>query len=294
MFDDFYFVVENPYLLKRKGKNVSIDPGKICVLQSILKTYNNKNKCFSNHFPEIFGKVKKLMMDSGGYNILKMYPDYPFSVREYHEQLEFIKPDYGVCMDYNTAALMDIIGDKYKDRLPYMKKTIDQFLLQFDMDRSYELVIPIQGNTIDEKLEFVDMLGERIDLEKVEYWGVGGGGITGMDNSSQNYFIEIRRSLCIYLNKKFNHPKIHIFGGNITFLKDVIRKNFIFTSVDTWSWGIPMKKGRTFDENLESILIRKSGLTMTEAKQRCMLKYLQEVNKIKKLLAYESNINKLI
>jgi hypothetical protein len=100
--------------------------------------------------------------------------------------------------------------------------------------------------------------------------------------------------MCNYLNKRFNHPKIHIFGGNITFLKGILKNNFDFTSIDTWSWGIPMKKGRTFGDNLEPIWIRNSGLTMTQAKQRCMLKYISEIKKIKILLQENNDIFELI
>ncbi len=294
MFEDFYFVVENSFLFTRRTGNIWVDYTKLCVLQSVLKSYDNKNRCFVNTFPDVFRNVKKLMIDSGGYNILKNYPDYPFTVSEYNDCLNFINPDSGVCLDYNTASLIEKIGDRYEDRLPYMRKTIDNYIEQFDMDRNYELIIPIQGNSVDEKLLFVDMLGENFDLKQVEYWGIGGGGITNMDGDMYDFFIEIRRQVCNYLNRRFNNPKIHIFGGNLTFMKSLLKYGFEFTSVDTWSWGIPMKKGRTFDDNLDSIWIRESGLTMTEAKQRCILKYIDEIGKIMEILESNRKVMSLV
>ncbi|KKM91610.1 hypothetical protein LCGC14_1226820 [marine sediment metagenome] len=294
MFDKFYFVVENSFLLTRKSEKVEIDYENVYVLQSVLRTYDNKNKCFSDKFSDIFRRVKGLMIDSGGYNILQQYPDYPFSVREYNRHLNFINPDYAVCMDYNTFGLMGKIGTEYEDRLPYMKRTISNFITQFDMERNFELIIPIQGNTYEEKLGFVDMLEENIDLNKIEYWGIGGGGAGGQEAYDENYFIEDRQHVCNFLNRKFKGAKIHLFGCNLTFLRSLLKYNFVFTSTDTWSWGIPMKKGRTFDKNFESIWIRNSGLTMTEAKQRCLLKYVYEVNKIRNILVESNNIEPLI
>jgi len=294
MFKEFYFVVENPFLLTRKSEKVKIDYKNINILQSVLRTYDNKNKCFAQNFSNVFRQAKKLMIDSGGFNILKQYADYPFSVNQYNNQLNYLTPDYAVCMDYNTFALRAKIGEEYKDRLPYMKRTIKNYLLQYDMERKFKLIIPIQGNTVEEKQGFIDMLEENIDLKKIEYWGIGGGGVGGMEEYEHDYFVKDRQEICNYLNKRFNNPMIHIFGCNLTFLKSLLKYEFSFTSTDTWSWGVPMKKGRTFDENLGNIWIKGSDLTITEAKQRCMLKYIKEVNNVQKLLKVNNKIMKLL
>jgi len=293
MFDDFYFVLEEPFLLTRVSENVKVEYKDLCILQSILKYYNGKDKCFLRRFPAVFRKTKKLMIDSGGYNILRIYSDYPFTINEYNDVLNFIKPDYGVSMDYNTASLIAKIGDKYEDRKPYMIKTIDNFIEQYDMDRSYDLIVPIQGNSYDEKIDFIDWLGERFDLKQMSYWGVGGGGITNMGSYIFDSFIDIRRRVCNYLNKKYNNPKIHIFGGNLSFLKSLLKYRFSFTSIDTWSWGIPIKKGRTFGKDLEPIWVRNSGLTVSEAKQRCILRYVRDIANIQSILKSD-NLMKLI
>lgn len=293
MFKDFYFVIEEPLLLQL-NKRIKVDYSNMCILQSVLMYYNGKNKCFSNYFHPIFNKVKKLMIDSGGYNILKLYPDYPFTVYEYHEKIEQIKPDYAVCMDYNTNAMMNMMGSRFKDRLPYMEKTVDQFIKHFDLNRNYELILPIQGNTFDEKLIFLDMVANNIDLKDVEYWGIGGGGVTADQTNETDGFVEIRRLLCNYLNDRFNNPKIHIFGGNLNLLKNTLKASFEFTSIDTWSWGVPIKKGKTFDNTFNAVYIRDTDLTINEAKQRCILKYQKDIDEIRQILIESNRTIKLL
>jgi len=289
-FEDFYFVIEEPILLTMKGR-IKINHKEICVLQSVLMYYNGKNKCFVHDHHPIFNKCKYLMIDSGGFNIDKLYGTYPFTIRDYHNHLERIKPDYAVSLDYNTnvPSLME-----YEARVASMKTTINNFIEQFDMDRTYELILPIQGNGYEERLLFLDMLSQRIDLKKVEYWGVGGGGVKATTLRQQDNFLEIRRLLCDHLNKKFNNPKIHIFGGTLTFIKKMLKKDFHFTSLDTWSWGIPIKKGKTFDKNLNALLIRETDLSINEAKQRCVLRYQRDIDFVKRLVDRNNNVEKLL
>lgn len=292
MFEDFYYVIEDKSVFIIRNNGFDIKPEDICILQSILGTYHSGHKCFDNNkFSPIFKRAKKLMIDSGGFNILRRYPDYPFSVKEYNMQLNSINPEYAVSMDYNTIMLSDIIGDKYKDRLPYMIKTIDNYVEQYDMERNYKLAIGLQGNSVEEKIGFVDMLGEKMDPKKVEYWGVGGGTTSEMTMMNDHLFL--RAEISRFLNKKFNFPKIHHFGISFIHLKKLFKYSVKFTSVDSWSWAMPLKVGSTFDDNGNSTRIRDTNQSISEAKQRCLCAYIKKIDKLKGLYKKESQVEGL-
>ena len=232
------------------------------------------------------------MIDSGGFNILRHYSDYPFSINEYHSQLNSINPDYAVSMDYSTIMLADVIGTEYKDRLPYIIKTIDNYVEQYDMERDYKLLIGLQGNNIDEKINFMDILSERMNLSKVDYWGIGGITITGSVElmiTNLNLRSEINR----YLNKKLNNPKIHHFGLSIVHLKKLFKYNIKFTSVDSRSWEMPIQFGRTFDDDGKVVRIKYTKQTTEEVRQRSLFNYIKKVKKLRSLYEKESQVDSL-
>jgi len=293
MFEDFYYVIEGGSVFDVRNNGFDVKPEEICILQSILRMYHTGHKCFDERrFLPVFKRAKQLMIDSGGFNILRRYPDYPFSINEYNTQLNSINPDYAVSMDYSTIMLKDIIGDEYKDRLPYLIKTIDNYVEQYDMERNYKLLIGLQGNDIDEKIGFMDMVSDRMNLNDVDYWGIGGITITG-SVELMNINLNLRTEITNYLNKRLNNPKIHHFGLSIAHLKKLFKYNIKFTSLDSRSWEMPIQFGRTFDDNGTVVRIKYTKQSTNEVRQRSLYNYIKKIEKLKKLYETEYQVEGL-
>jgi hypothetical protein len=206
-------------------------------------------------------RCRKLMIDSGGFNIFKHHLDYPFSVDYYHEFLEReIHPDVAVEMDY------PIIDVTTSDPVKKREKTIDNFINQFDKDRTYQLMLAIQGADHTGRVNFLDHLAERFDLQKVEYFGIGGGG-----QWKSPGFVEGRVETIDYLNKRFNFPQIHILGFNYAALKQYIKVRGVvnFTSMDSANWYRPINHGYAYDKKGRLIPIAIGGFSIAEALGGC-------------------------
>jgi hypothetical protein len=255
----------------------------INIMRTCLDFYNRREGGFKNDVEDTFKKSRKLMIDSGGYNLLKKKDtmDYPYSVLAYHRFLERVNPTIAVSMDHNLSVILERDGiDVYEEqKIELFEKTIDNFVLQYEMKRSYELMIAIQGVPIEDKRLFLHMLDKKIPLNLIERFGYGG---------------RVEPSICglliRYIRKKAPNYKFHMLGATYSDLKDMLAQGIEFHSFDTITWlrGIQFG-GKTFDDDGNVVLIKKTSQTTTEVQRRWM-KY--HYFKVMKLIKKYDKLNK--
>jgi len=236
----------------------------INVMRTCLDFYNGRFGEFKHDIEEVFKKSRKLMIDSGGYNLLKKknMVNYPYSVLSYHRFLERVKPTIAVSMDFNLSVIFERDGeDAYeKQKIKLFEDTIDNYLKQYDMKRSYELMIAVQGVPIEDKILFLDMLDKKLPLKFIEWFGYGG---------------RVEPTICglliRHIKKKAPDFKFHMLGATYSDLKDMLAQGVEFHSFDTITWlrGIQYG-GKTFDDDGNVVLIKKTSQTTTEVQRRWM------------------------
>lgn len=240
------------------------------IMRTCIDFYDFKNGGFKPNIEDVFKRSRKLMMDSGGYNLLKKgLINYPYSVLAYHRFLERVIPSIAVSMDFNCSVIYERDGvDIYEEqKIEMFEKTIENFVKQYEMKRDYELMIAVQGVPIEDKRLFLDMLDEKIPLKDVEWFGYGG---------------RVDPQICVllikYIKKKAPNYKFHMLGATYSDLKELLSKNIEFHSFDTITWmrGIQFG-GKTLDDDGNLILIKHTNQTSTEVTRRWMQHHHQKV-----------------
>lgn len=184
------------------------------------------------------------IIDAGGYNVQSYHdthsptsvlselqsdvPFYPWSVREYHNWLIENQQlfDWACVMDYACEARFDDVWS-VEER---MDATLDNTIAQFGMDPEYDLIPVIQGRSIDQYVEFTDMLLDHgIDVSEV---GLG----TVCRLSSTNEILSVEQEI----RDRTPIDRIHGFGVKI----DAYKKGATFESADSAAWNYPSASGR--------------------------------------------------
>lgn len=240
------------------------------IMRTCIDFYDFKNGGFKPDIEDVFKRSRKLMMDSGGYNLLKKgLKNYPYSILSYHRFLERVKPTIAVSMDFNCSIIYERDGiDKYEEqKVEMFERTIENFMKQYEMKRDYELMIAVQGVSIEDKRLFLDMLYEEIPFKYVEWFGYGG-----------RVDPQICGLLIKYIRKKAPNYKFHMLGATYSDLKELLSNSIEFHSFDTITWmrGIQFG-GKTIDDNGDLVLIKKTNQTSTEVTRRWMQHHHQKV-----------------
>lgn len=240
------------------------------IMRTCIDFYDFKNGGFKPDIEDVFKRSRKLMMDSGGYNLLKKgLNNYPYSILSYHRFLERVKPTIAVSMDFNCSIIYERDGiDKYEEqKVEMFERTIENFMKQYEMKRDYELMIAVQGVSIEDKRLFLDMLYEEIPFKDVEWFGYGG-----------RVDPQICGLLIKYIRKKAPNYKFHMLGATYSDLKELLSNSIEFHSFDTITWmrGIQFG-GKTIDDNGDLVLIKKTNQTSTEVTRRWMQHHHQKV-----------------
>jgi hypothetical protein len=168
-------------------------------------------------------KYRRLIVDSGGFQLLSTFKEYPFTYEQYYNFVERLNPDYFVSMDYPC--------DKKENAKENIEKTIDNLikLKEFDDER---LIPVIQGYDFNDYLYCLDRLKSQGLLS--DYVGIG---------SLVPKSIESAERIILALINELKGKKIHIFGLKIELLKNPKIMENIY-SFDTMSYLFRINYGK--------------------------------------------------
>jgi hypothetical protein len=199
----FFYVVCDGQKYIEKVDNALISCG---ILWNNGKFDFNKIKNLPEHF--------SLMLDSGGFQLLSKFNEYPFTCEQYYEFVNRVNPNYFVSMDYPC-------GDD-KNVKEKIEKTISNLikLKEFGDER---LIPVLQGYKLDDYLYCLDRFKEQGLIS--DYMGIG---------SLVPKEIEEAKEIILNLTKELKGIKIHIFGMKLKLLEnpEIFRSIYSFDTMN--------------------------------------------------------------
>lgn len=167
----------------------------------------------------------ELFMDSGGFQLIGQYGEYPFENEEYLHYAEEINPDFLAPLDYPCDGVDNPIKGVNISNDERIKRTVENDVFLLDNYEGEGRVVPvIQGYDVEEYKNCVNRLKERGAI--TEYMGVGS--ICRRKKSNEVY--EILKTC-----KEMTNSKLHVFGLSLNLVK-MPKIRHLINSFDTMSW----------------------------------------------------------
>lgn len=155
-------------------------------------------------------------MDSGGFQLIGQYGEYPFDNEEYLQYVKEMEPDYVTALDYPCDGV---------DNEERIKRTVKNDLYLLDNYKGGGKPIPvIQGYNIEEYKDCIDKLKNRGGIG--EYMGVGS--VCRRKNKEEVYEI-------LKLCNNMTGSKLHVFGLSLNHIKTPKIRGLV-NSFDTMAW----------------------------------------------------------
>jgi len=171
---------------------------------------------------------KELFLDSGGYQLITKFKDYPFSVEDYMRYVVQVNPDYVATLDYPCdARFPSELSNKER-----IEKTVNnaETLLDYRLDNT---VVPVfQGYSLSEYQYCLDLYKEKGLIQPL--MGIGSVCIRKKRK-------EVKQIINLLAHQ--TNCKLHVFGLNLAFLKDPEIRRHVY-SFDTFAWNIVSKFGQ--------------------------------------------------
>jgi hypothetical protein len=217
---DFYAVVYNrnyaQFDVLQRRFNIMISAGHLW------------NKNFRDPF--IPPNTDKFFIDSGGYQFINKYGEYPFSPQEYVEYVDKLSPDMFAVMDHPCEKqVLDKHNVTVKEQI---HRTIDNHINILELEPKTKLIPVIQGWKPEDYIYCIDVMKEHDLLS--DYVAVGS------LCTRKKIVTPVLKNILPNLPKG---TKIHGFGLKISNLKD----KFVFDSLyssDSMAWLFVHRLGR--------------------------------------------------
>jgi queuine/archaeosine tRNA-ribosyltransferase len=186
---------------------------------------------------EIPAFVSELMLDSGGFQLVGKFGDYPFTNEQYLEYIQEVKPTYAVTLDYPCDGADHPSPHVKLTNKQRIERTVDNtaWLLDHEGRVTSKIIPVIQGYKVSEYLECIDLLKERGCIRDI--MGVGSVCI----RKRKHDVIEVLRAI----KKELPNTRLHVFGLNLNIVKDP-RVRCRIDSFDTLAWMYNSKFGRVY------------------------------------------------
>jgi len=210
------------------------------VISPVLKNTNLNALVSAGHlwtgkhflFPRFdFLRINRLFLDSGGFQFVNKFREYPFSVDDYVSYINTLKPDYVAVMDY--PCNYDILKKYHIEAKTQIRRTIEKTCQLYEKEVDSILVPVLQGDSIEDFIFCVDEL-KKYGLVS-NYMAIG---------SIRDKPISEVRKLLLKLRKLLPHVQFHAFGLGIKFLKDSTIRQEIY-STDSIAWLYVQRFGKT-------------------------------------------------
>jgi len=219
--EHFYFVADWGAKHYLTVPNVMISAG------STWHPKSNKFSLSRTNLPP--DTTKRVFLDSGGFSLMSRYPDYPFSLEEYIDLAYHIKKKYPLTeiatLDYPCEAEID--RTQLHTNQERMEKTVERAVECIDYDGSLPWVPVIQGYTLGEYYECIDMF-DAAGIDE-DYYAIGS------VCSRKGHPLKIRR-LITKVKKRMGDDRLHAFGLSLIYLKDSQIFHAIHSS-DSAAWN---------------------------------------------------------
>jgi len=204
-------------------------------------------------------------IDSGGFNCMSKFGEFPWSVAEYHtwlsENKEFF--DFAAIMDY---ACEDRFNDLYTVE-QRRRKTLQNTLKQFNMDPEYNLIPVLQGRSLADYIEFYDWLKEY--GLPTDFVGVG----TVCRLSSTEKVVKIINGL----REKTDIKHFHGFGIKV----DSFKRGALFDTADSQAWVYSAANGERLVWNDDESALQ--GVYDTDSKRRTVESFVRYYMHVQRL-----------
>lgn len=212
---EFYVVCYH----KRFSKSITVDNLMVSAGHS-----HTKSKGFT--LPKYALPYRRLFLDSGGYQLLNKFGDFPFSVDDYLNYVNSVKPDFFASMDYPCEP--EISRKKgLRTNKERIDKTIGNTIEILDKWEGKSKFVPvIQGYTKNEYRYCVNQMQEQNLI--TDYMAIGSLCIRKEPNKVK----AIIRLIHTLLPK----IKIHCFGVTLNIFNDSAEMWNIVHSWDTQAW----------------------------------------------------------
>jgi len=195
---------------------------KLNILTSVAHHWKNKRFVFPSNWNK--NRFDKTFLDSGGFQLMNKFGDYPFSIKEYIDYVNEIKPTFFASMDYPCDG-----ADHPSPHIKYtnkerIQKTVENARMLADLDVESAFVPVIQGYKLREYAMCIDLL-KSYGLIK-DFMAVGSVCI----RKRKEDVVKILK-LC----KEKTNARLHVFGLNLGFLKYPEIRAYV-DSFDTMAW----------------------------------------------------------
>ena len=226
---NFYIVISG------SGLDRKIDFSERNIMMPTGYFLNKKGEFTRNPF---IPKCKQWFLDSGGFSLLSIWSEYPFTLEEYATLIERKKPTYAATMDYACEPELTITKktkEHSKDFNMPVRKRIELTVINAELlIESYDFngvttIIPvIQGWKLDDYKYCIDLYHKKGLL--TDYVAFGSMCRRLKIREARRFVVKLTDYLW-----RFCDAKIHFFGFKISFLKDFAIQERIY-SVDTAAW----------------------------------------------------------
>jgi len=194
----------------------------------------------------------RFFLDSGGFNCLNRFGNYPWSRSDYLDLIWHYEPDYVATMDYPcepeiNRKIVDNSGScALESNKKRIKRTVENanWLLDQDLPSSTTIVPVIQGFTFDDYCSCIELYKEQGVFDFVDYFAVG-------SMCRRVHVREIEKLVLAITDYVWStHPEcyFHFFGLKLSALKRKAVFDRIF-SIDSSAWSLNPCRGGLYIKN---------------------------------------------
>lgn len=174
--------------------------------------------------PIVYESFSNLFIDSGGFQLIGKFGEYPFTTDDYVSFVNKISPDYCATLDYPCDGLDRIMPHIKLTNKERIERTVNNSISILDHDVDAKVIPVIQGYSLDEYQYCLDRLKEQ---------GLMRGRMAVGSVCIRKRKQEVKDIL--RLIRKCTSAKLHVFGLNMVFLHDDEIRTLV-DSFDTFAW----------------------------------------------------------
>jgi len=268
---EFYAVV---YFKNKDLIDLDMMPANLNIMANAGHLWRKEN--FS--FPKHLDNADKTFIDSGGYQFMKKFTEYPFNPKEYVDFINEVNPDYFAAMDYPCEP--KILERRKKTSEQQIEDTIEKTIDLLDLESHSKLLPVIQGWSIEDYIYCIDRMREQDLLS--DYMAIGS--LCIRDESIYPIIKAITDNIP-------SDIKLHGFGVKISNLKNKFVFDNLYSS-DSMAWLFPHMFGRVtvFTGSRLAELDTRNKLTDAERGRISLRGYIEYVNYLIKIQASQSTL----
>lgn len=193
------------------------------ILENAMHRWSEATESFN----QMFEYNSPHAIDSGGFNCMSKYGEFPWEVSEYHNWLDQNKDefDFAAIMDYACEDRFNHLWDVETRR----KKTLENTIEHFEHEPDYKCIPVLQGRKLEDYIEFYEWLRDY----GLPYDFVGVGTVCRL--SSTEKIVKIINGL----REKTKIDKFHGFGVKV----DSFKRGALFDTADSQAWVYSASNG---------------------------------------------------